>query len=214
MEKMETNQPENSSDSKSMFVLLWVISLIIVGVVAYFIGKNGNNSSQIADNPTITPTVAGASTQQLETPTPEVDLTAICKKTGVSQKKDYLVSYTIKPNDSIASIAKDQLGDSSRDSEIIKLNDGANGLTIGSTLYLPPPSVKRSAGNISEVSGRIVGKDNGNWHLSFGGGTGGPGIYLPTYWFQDITDKDSYQIGDCVTILFDNGVKVFTITKN
>ncbi len=214
MEKMETESSHEPSDSKSIFVLLWVISLIISGVVGYFIGRNGISTQQTAGSAQITPTVAGISTQNIESPTPSVDLTAICKKTGVSQKKDYLVSYTIKPNDSISSIAKEQLGDSSRDKEIIKLNDGANGLTIGSTLYLPPPSIKESAGNISEVSGMIVGKDNGNWHISFGGGTSGPGIFLPTYWFQDIVDKDAYQTGDCVTILFDNGVRVFTITKN
>lgn len=208
------DEQQITSDSKSLMVFLWILSVAVVGVLGFFIGKNASNPSQIAENPQVTPVVAGVSTQPTETPTPAVDLTAICKKTGISQKKDYLVSYTIKPNDSISSIAKEQLGDSSRDSEIIKLNDNVSGLTIGSTLYLPPPSIKQSAGNISEASGMIVGKDNGNWHLSFGGGTGGPGIYLPTYWFQDVADKESYKIGDCVTILFDNGVKVFTITKN
>jgi hypothetical protein len=81
-------------------------------------------------------------------------------------------------------------------------------------LYLPPDFIKNSSGHIAQISGKIVQKDEGSWQLSYGGGEKGPGLWMPRFWFKDLPDKDSYKLGDCVTILFDNGVKVYKVTKN
>ena len=62
--------------------------------------------------------------------------------------------------------------------------------------------------------GLIVKKDLTSWQLSYGGGEKGMGIVFPGFWFKDISTRDTYKIGDCVTILFDNGVKVYSIKKS
>jgi hypothetical protein len=120
----------------------------------------------------------------------------------------------MKEGDSITSIADKVLGDEKRTSEIITLNEGGPALAVGSVLYLPPPEIKQSSGHISEISGKIIRKDNTtSWQLAYGTGVDGPGIALPGFWFKNIATSQ-YKIGDCVTILFDNGVKVYSIKKS
>jgi len=210
---------------KIIFVFLWVASICIVAFVSFAFGKNKNtNITANAElTPAISPTSAPIAQQNSNTneqatvlpvPTETVDLESFCDKTGPSQKKDYLVAYTIQDGDTISSIAEKQLGSTTRDAEIIQLNDNLSKVTVGSVLYLPPPSIKESSGKLFEVSGKIVKRDNANWQLSYGGGSTGPGIVIPAFWFKDVPNLDSYKLGDCVTVFLDNGVKVYTIKKS
>jgi len=216
---MDGSSSENNSgfDSKILWILVWIISLGIVAVISYGVAKGG----PITIKPSLVPTTAlkeiptapplSVSPSPIASPSPEL---AICDKTGPSQKKDYLVSYYMKEGDSITSIADKVLGDEKRTSEIITLNEGGPALAVGSVLYLPPPEIKQSSGHISEISGKTVRKDNStSWQIAYGAGIDGPGINIPGFWFKNIPTSQ-YKIGDCVTILFDNGVKVYSIKKN
>lgn len=193
------------------------MSLILVGFVCYFLGKNNSFSTSSLKNSTTTSITPLPTQIEIPSTGPTIvptDSKSICAKTGPSQPKDYLISYILKEGDSFQKIADEKLGDSTRVSELTTLNQDQRQLTVGSTIYLPPSFIKQSSGHIYEVSGKIVLKDNNaNWQLSYGGDPKGPGIVFPGYWFKDI-DTSPYQIGDCVTILFDNGVKVYTIKKS
>ncbi|HVZ12415.1 MAG TPA: LysM domain-containing protein [Patescibacteria group bacterium] len=213
---METGESK-SENSGNIFAVLWVVSVVIAAVVGYFIGHAGSNPPTTQNSNAQAVTQASNDITPTETvvaPTTSVDMDGICSKSGPSQQKDYLVPYILQAGDSFQSIAEKELGDGTRVSELTALNDGAKDLTVGSTIYLPPKNIKSSSGHIVEVSGKVVKKDNSAWQLSYGGGEKGMGVVIPAYYLKDVTNSDTIQLGDCVTVLMDNGVKAYSVTKN
>lgn len=193
---------------------LWLLAILLTGVICFFIGKNSNSSAAPTDEPQKN-VLSENNSLPTQVPTePPPDLASTCEITGASEKKDYLKSYILKEGDTVNSIAKNELGDTTRNTEILTLNDNISKMTVGSILYLPPDNIKSSSGHIAQVSGRITKLDEGSWQLSYGGGEKGPGLWMPGFWFKDLPDKNNYKVGDCVTVLFDNGVKVYKVTKN
>lgn len=198
----------------------WTVSLIVIGFLSFNAGKNSNNSAstslQNVPAASITPSSTVLGVQEVNigvSPTIGADLMGICKKSGFSQKSEFLPSYTIKDGDSLQEIAESQLGDPKRLDELMTLNSGTSGLSAGSTLYLPPPSIKQSSGHLIQVSGMIVRKDNAVWQLSYGGGEKGLGLVIPTYYFNDVANTQGYALGDCITVFLDDGVKAYTVSK-
>lgn len=193
----------------------WILSLIIVSFLSYHMGKNSLGTRNTVSQPASGAFTAttGVASQDNPVLTPAVDLNGICKKSGVSQKTEYLIPYTIQNGDTLAKIAENELNDATRVNEITKLNEDAVGLSAGSILYLPPENIKTSSGNLALVSGRIIKKDNAVWQLSYGGGEKGLGITIPAYYFTEVENKDQFLVGDCVTVFLDNGVKTYTVTK-
>lgn len=198
--------------------MLWILSLVIVGFIGYSVGQGNlkNPAPQTSSNvlsagitepprqtAQVSPTVATA---------PLNTNTAPCTKSGYGQKWEYLTSYKIKEGDSLPSIAEEQLGSADRVNEILKLN-GVGPLVVGATLYLPPQSITKSSGNIKQVSGKLISKNASMWHLSFNEDEKGLGLLIPTYWFEKIAARDSYRVGDCVTILLDDGNTVFAVSR-
>lgn len=206
MDGQETNSSVASTS-------LWLLAILLTGIVCFFLGRNTvAQKPQEIDQPQ--KNVLSDNTLPTAIPTPQIDLTTACEKTGASEKKEYLKSYILKEGDTINSIAKNELGDTTRNTEILTLNDNISKMTVGSILYLPPDNIKSSSGHIAQVSGRIIKMDEGSWQLSYGGVEKGPGLWMPGFWFKDLAHKNNYHIGDCVTVLFDNGVKVYSVTKN
>ncbi len=218
-------QGEESSSASTLIAFLWIGSLVIVAVISYLFGKAAVQQKQAAQEVTSVSTaptqpvaqgpagqspLGGASTP----PSPTIDLEKSCDVSGPAQKKEYLTPYILKEGDNFQKIAENELHDATRVSELTALNDDQRQLTVGSTIYLPPDSIKQSSGHIAQVSGKIVKKDNAQWQLTYGGGEKGPGIWMPGFWFKNIANASDFQIGDCVTVLFDNGVKVYTVTKS
>ena len=208
----------NSSSTANIVAFSWLVSLVIVAAIAYFVGRSSVASSDSQQFASLSPSPTGSGI----TPPPQQQVAAntnpslndICQKSGPSQKKDYLVPYLLKEGDSFATIAEKELGDSTRVSELTALNDDQKQLVVGSTIYLPPDNIKQSSGHIAEISGKIVKKDNASWQISYGGGEKGPGVLMPGFWFKDVADAASFQLGDCVTILIDNGVKAYSVKKS
>lgn len=218
-DQTETNS--KSRDSKNPQLLIgsfWVISVLIALFFGYLMGNVSDNASPESNQQPISnvlsmhDTPADISKTQSPEPTPLIINKNICSKSGFSQKWEYLVGYEIKENDSVSEIAKTELNDSSRVNEIMQIN-GMNQLVVGSTLYLPPASVAKSSGNIREVSGRLIAKDTNSWQISFNGAEDGQAVIIPSFWFADINDKDTHAVGDCLTVLFDDGYKVFSVKK-
>lgn len=209
-------QGEESSSATTLIAFLWIGSLVIVAVISYLFGKAAVPQNQAAREVTsistapTQPVAQGPSTP----PSPTIDLEKSCDVSGPAQKKEYLTPYILKEGDNFQKIAENELHDATRVSELTALNDDQRQLTVGSTIYLPPDSIKQSSGHITQVSGKIVKKDNAQWQLTYGGGEKGPGIWMPGFWFKNIANASDFQIGDCVTVLFDNGVKVYIVTKS
>ncbi len=202
----------NTSSTANVVALLWLVSLVIVGFVGFLVGK----SSTVPTAPEVAgiTTVPTGGPQLTAPPNADiVDLDTSCKITGPSQKRDYLITYILKEGDSFQSIAENELKDATRVTELTNLNEDAKNLTVGSTIYLPPPEIKNSSGHLVEVSGKIVKKDKGSWQLTYGGGKDGPGIWIPAYYLKDLSGLEQFKVGDCITAFIDNGVKAYSIKK-
>lgn len=218
---MEEIIPNQSGETKNLNVFLWILAIVLVAGFSFVIGRASSSSpSKIVESApviTITPSPLPSPTLAMQSqtiPSPTVDLESICETSGPTPRKDYLVSYILKEGDNYQKIAEEQLGDKTRVSELTTLNADQKQLTVGSTVYLPPSFIKESSGNIFQGSGKIIKKDNAAWQISYGGGEKGPGLWIPAFMFKDIKDSGSYNIGDCVTVLLDNGEKVYSVKKN
>jgi hypothetical protein len=163
----------------------------------------------VKPSPTIEVTAAVTILPTGEDNVPSAASNKSCDRYGYAQKWEYLTSYTIQPNDTLQSIATAQLHDPSRVNEIVQLN-GAGPYVVGTTLYLPPPSITKSSGNLKEVYGLLIDKNASFWHISFSSDSSGLGILIPSYWFNDIANSNSFIVGDCIKVLFDDGNKVFS----
>lgn len=221
----QQSAPADEINWKMLMSTLWVVTLLITGFGGYLYGRS---TTVVVDpekkvvlgstNESPTPIEAQQQTSYLqgETPTPITTLqqksSGTCKKTGFAQKWEYLKPYTVKQNDSYQDIAKTELHDATRVNEITQIN-GIGQVVVGSTLYLPPDEVTKSSGNLKEVYGKIIEKTTTSWHVNFSADGKGQGILFPSFWFDSIPDASSYKIGDCVKIFFDDGYKIYTLTK-
>lgn len=189
-----------------------ILLMIISGVVGYFIGINQRTHANVRqqNNSYSKPSInsQNMSGQQAST----------CAKQGIQSRDDYLPVYIVQSGDSLLSIAKFQLKDGSRVSELITLNsDRYPELSLknpflekGWKLYLPPQSVGVTNGYISMISGNVaVFPENKNlWGVTYIGGQGG------TFPSEALT-KDNLKQGDCVTVLYQGGkdLKLFSVAR-
>ncbi len=227
-EKVETPS-ESSGDSKYWMTSLWVISLFLVGFLGYFYGKGSVDSqpntaekvlsAQANQESTLKAPVANNQSTVVgpdsNAPTASQNETATlgnntCAKTGLSQKWEYLTPYVLKESDSMQSIAKEQLKDESRVNELLQLN-GVGPFVAGSTIYLPPSFITKSSGNIKQINGKLVEKNDASWHISFTADKSGQGLLVPAYLFQTVSNASSFSIGSCISVLLDDGFKVYSV---
>lgn len=211
---MENTPSSDSGSSTKMLVgIFWLVSLFAVGVGGYILGQNAkqpetsngkevlSQMNSVQDTPT-----------PMATATPAIDSTSTCSKAGLAQKWEYLTPYVLKEGDNLQAIVLSELKDESRVNEVVQLNQGSQ-LVAGSTLYLPPKSVTKSTGHLQLVQGKLIEKNPSSWYVSFGGDEKGRGILIPSFWFGEIKDESSYKVGECVSILLDDGFKVFTVAN-
>ena len=210
---MENEESSSFSGPRIILSLFWLLSLVVAGYVGYVFGQGTKPSDKTADK-NVLPAVATATFAPSPIPqnTPTIINNNVCRKSGFAPKWEYLTPYVIKEGDSLQNIVSTQLKDSSRISEVIQIN-GSTPLVVEATIYLPPKTITKSTGNIKQVYGRLVEKDKSSWHLSFNGDKDGQGIVIPSFWFGEITGRDAYIVGDCLTILLDDGYKVFTVSR-
>jgi len=237
MEENQISPSPNSSDQdtsyspgKQLVVGVSVtLFLFIVGILGYYF-FTGHTTSQSANNKN----VLSASTNQITpiqdlNPTPQNTNNSIsnttssnsknvpaqasnkvCGKNGPAQKWEYLVPYILKDGDTLQSIVTKQLNNANRVNEILQLN-GQGPYVVGSTIYLPPSTITQSSGNIKEVYGMLVKKDSSYWQLSYSSDPKGLGLLIPSFWFDSVPNTDSFNVGNCITVLFDDGNRVFSV---
>src|SRR3989304_2376188 len=79
-------------------------------------------------------------------------------------KEKYLDLYEVKPGDTLFSIAKEQLGSTSRINEVVFLNykqypsvfTDYNYIRPGWKFYLPPKFLARTSGSLIGYAGRLI----------------------------------------------------------
>ncbi len=214
---------QNTTDFSKLKIILslfWIVSVILSGYIGFLYGQ-GNQSgqtnteknvlsstSQVTDTPNPSPQSSSAAVSGT---TPTVINNNACSRSGQAQKWEFLTSYVVQQDDTLQTIASEQLNDPSRVNEILQIN-GAGPLVVGSTLYLPPATIAKSSGNIEQVYGKLVEKNNLSWHISFTSDINGQGILIPSFWFAGIANKDTFTVGDCLKVLFDDGYKVYSVS--
>lgn len=180
------------------------------GVIGYFIGSMHTSKSLEQQKKTST------NTQPVNQAKKES--ASGCIKQGIQPKDDYLPPYTVKSGDSLLSIAKSQLKDGSRVSELIILNsDRYPELSLskpfleqGWKIYLPPQNLEATNGYIFMISGNveIYPSPVGFWGVKYNGGRGG---LFPV----ETLSKDNIKAGDCVSVLYQGGgeTKLFSVKR-
>jgi len=230
---MNENPPASSpssNNSKFIIAFFWILSLAFTGYLCFAYGKGSvqiqsNDDKKVLNAQTVAnvqepvATPEQATTLQSDsipadtnTVSSAVMNTRTCTKTGFAQKWEYLTPYVVKANDTLQSIATDQLKDGTRVNELLQLN-GVGPYVVGSTLYLPPASVVKSSGNIKQVYGKLVEKNDTSWHISFTSDKSGQGVLIPSFLFTGVSNNDSFALGDCVSVLFDDGYKIYSLTE-
>lgn len=240
MEETQTATPQNATQEDTAYSpgkqLVVGVAITLFFVVAgifgyyYFAGHNANQSTnnksvlQAATNDitpiqTIAPneqnttasdTTPASNAQSTTQTTPAQTAAKACTKNGPAQKWEYLTPYMVKDGDTLQSIATTQLNDANRVNEIMQIN-GQGPYVVGSTLYLPPSTITKSSGNIKEISGMLISKDSSYWHVSYSSDPKGLGIAIPSFWFNNVSNANSFSPNDCITVLFDDGNTVFSV---
>lgn len=226
-----SDQESSYSSEKQMVVGVSVIlALALIGILGYIYVKsniasqaNTNTNTLHASTNQLNQIQAPSTVAQVATtisttaPTaaenigPSKTLQNNCAKNGPAQKWEYLDSYTVQAGDTLQNIAATQLHDASRVNEIVQLN-GTGPYVVGTTLYLPPPSVSKSSGNLEEVYGMLYEKNASFWHISYSSDPKGLGILIPSFWFDGVANSNAFTVGDCIKVFFDNGNKVYTVS--
>lgn len=136
-----------------------------------------------------------------------------CPKYGLSPEEEFLRTYRVRPGDTLLSIARGQLDDSSRYNEIIVLNSSRLPhlsfenpyLEVGWTLYLPLMSIRGIEEPLVKLNGEISEIDeNGRWRVVY---PGGMGYFLPTDRTQ-FPQGVQFKVGDCVSIIYESGIGI------
>lgn len=132
---------------------------------------------------------------------------------------DFFQEYAVKKGDTLLSISKNELGDSSRVNEIINLNSKKYPnisfrdpfIEIGWKLLLPPKEITTS-GNLFVSYGKLVDKNDNKkiWTLSNKGGNS-YGYYYPS---QFTIIEEDIKVGDCIDLITERpGQIIYEIHK-
>lgn len=184
----------------SLIVLLVIIVFIAIGLVIL-----SNSKYQPAlITPENTNSKPAHEAPENTSPKPVKDS---CITYGPLSIIQFLEDYTVKSGDTLFSIAKNELGDTSRASETALLNKRLKlypdlsvsnpFIEVGWKLYLPPKYVKQTAGNLQAYAGEITRINTVGFEIAFEGGGGGRVNVSSDTQFL-LKQRDDYEIGDCL----------------
>lgn len=196
----------------SIIFLLVIIFASAVGYIGFMYGKD---YYKIQDKKSIQSQVDQPnSNKSQETNWPN------CPKQDLQSNTGFLETYTVKSGDSLLSIAKNELNNSSRVNEIVVLNKETYPhlstekpfIEIGWKLFLPPKnqitngSIYTGAGNLS------FGDYNGKklWGVSYE--NGGLGSFtMPE--LDEFGGQYNLKEGDCIFVTYQGGDGVHKVLK-
>jgi len=205
-EKESINKDESSVKSKPkvakyfLYVLVPVITFFLGMIYSQYSGsKLFFNEYLGKEQQTSVVTVSSA--------VPEPQEREDCSIYGPLLISQFLEEYVVKPGDTLLSVAEDELGDVSRASEIVALNQRLDRyperslsnpfIEQGWKLFMPPENVKQTSGNIQAYAGEIEEIGDTEFVIGFKGGGGGKvNINADTKFL--LKSRKDYQIGDCL----------------
>ncbi|OGH08320.1 MAG: hypothetical protein A2171_03045 [Candidatus Levybacteria bacterium RBG_13_35_9] len=141
-------------------------------------------------------------------------------KYGFLPTESFLRSYTVKSQDTLLSIANNELGSTGRVNELISLNKEKypylsiknNFLEVGYQLYLPPKNILNSSGDLFAINGKLISNTNSTWTVKVDEGLT-YSIYPMENTIFESKNEEEFIPGDCVNIIGDNeGNRAFIIT--
>lgn len=151
-----------------------------------------------------------------------------CKYYGFPDEEGFFPAYTVKPGDTLLSIAQNQLGDTQRVEELIKLNIRKHTsigldnpfIEVGWELLLPPDFVTNSSGGLyihagefierkDQARNSIVPNDENIAIIYYDGGFKSSLVSRKTP-STVYLGKESFKTGDCVFVLVDSGTRHVT----
>lgn len=158
-----------------------------------------------------------------------------CSYYGTLNQNFYLNEYTVQPGDSIYSIAANELGDASRMTELINLNQQWYPhlsvenpfIEVGWEIRLPAPSLPKSSGYLIGYGGKITGQENsymGPYYIlqqtadipkEWQGANEQYGIILYLDPGTKYFGKTGFEVGDCVYVVANseaNGEHILAIS--
>lgn len=133
---------------------------------------------------------------------------------------DFLLTYTVVQGDTLLSIAKSQLGSTSRVNEIIALNKNKYKLSVqmpfleqGWILFLPPAYIKNSSGELVEESGELleINKATSEWSI---GGKNFTSFHLRVSNNTHFPQNENFNLGDCIKLIYDMNTRYVYLTEH
>ena len=153
------------------------------------------------------------------TPNPQPNIANVCTKKSYGDINEILTKYSVRRGDSLLSIAKKELGDSSRLQELAVMNSdkyptlfSSPGvlaqnpfLEQGWVLSLPPKWITSSSGQLQEVNGLIftIRPDGHAFEISSNSGQSGHFATINLDSNTINSNKVSFKEGNCITAIVD-----------
>ena len=141
-----------------------------------------------------------------------------CSYYGYLDKDFFLSKYTVKKGDTVFSIAKNEIGDSSRFIELIQLNKSwyshlssdNSFIEIGWELRLPPKFLSKSSGYLVGLGGEILEETEKSITMNLRYDQAGIKEGYLSYKSPNMIylGKDSFQVGDCVYAIVDTDASI------
>lgn len=236
VETSDENSQPNKSKRHLVFLVGIAFILFLVGVGGYFLGMK--KTSQSTNTPSVTKVYnqsgqplqhvilqQGDKTQIVIPQTHEqknIDFTNLatklpdgsfkCELKDASVFDEFLNQYVVKKGDTLLSIAKNQLNDTSRVQELIELSYSRYPslslnnpfIEVGWKLYLPPKFLNVShSGKLALVKGEILEDREKYFRVQIHPAiNAGAGLYEKNKHIVYL-GKESFTVGDCVSILVD-----------
>lgn len=214
------NLPKELTTVTPISKLLAMTLFIILPFIGFYLGlKYNQNNTSIDSSSSIANTLNTVTASPFANPTTAVNK---CKEYGYSSKDFYLRTYTVKQGDTLLSVAKNQLGNSSRVNEIVQMNKdhypdlsiNTPFLEVGWQLYLTPDFITSSSGDIVNLKGDISLTNDFDWRVK----QAYENATVNTVYFNTNTqffnkEKELYKIGDCVSIIMESSNhRVYSVT--
>ena len=193
---------------------------IIIFAVGFFLGHSLPNDSYTSGNQLASLVHIFIKPSPTATPMPPTPTLSpsLCKRityptAGRSEAKDrFLKTYTLRPGDTLLSIAKTQLGDVSRVNELVNLNKAqypdlsqpSPTLPAGTKLYITPKDFPENTGDLWVAEGLVKASDTGHFVLTISQSpnNGGEDIYTNSN-TKFMNGMKAIKRGDCISVVID-----------
>ena len=153
--------------------------------------------------------------RSLLSPSPLIEKRVKCAYYGLLDQDFFLTKYTVQKGDTLLSVAKNQLGDSSRVDELIQLNKQTYPsisiqnptIEVGWILRISPKYFPRWTGILEGEGGKVLENTNDDIVITVRSDQNVPTISYKTAQTKYL-GQDTFKVGDCVYILEEGSTNI------